>query len=80
MLVTGFGWCLIASCCQGEVSFVRGVPSCGFQLRCPSSVSSHSLSTLNMIYFFKIVQHIAAVENYLPLKTLLVVKDMLMLD
>ena len=45
MPVTGFGWCLIASCCQGEVSFVRGVPPCGFQRRCPSSVSRLSLST-----------------------------------
>lgn len=33
-----------------------------------------------MIYFFKFVQHIAAVKNDLSLKTLLVIKDMLMLD
>lgn len=35
---------------------------------------------LYVIYFFKFVQHIAAVKNDLSLKTLLVIKDMLMLD
>ena len=79
MPVTGFGWCLIASCCQREVSFVRGIPPCGFQHRCPSSVS-RSQSTLNMVDFFKFVQHVAAVQNYFPIKTLLVIKNMLVLN
>ena len=35
---------------------------------------------LYVIYFFKFVQHIAAVKNDLSLKTLLVIKDMQMLD
>ena len=35
---------------------------------------------LYVIYFFKFVQHIAAVKNDLSLKTLLVIKNMLVLD
>lgn len=35
---------------------------------------------LYVIYFFKFVQHIAAVKDDLSLKTLLVIKDMLVLD
>lgn len=48
--------------------------------KCPSSASDYCLFTLNMIDLFQVVQHIAAVKNDLSLKTLLVIKDMLMLD